>query len=440
MSLGETSFISRLKTLDSTTVAVWACFFAHYMNHVMLYLTPAMFIFIPAIEIPLIDDQFIRGTISSASPLIITILSPAVGITANRFLKSRKWLIGGGLLTMGVAALFSSMAGSAIDLLFAAIIMGIGAAAYHPPGLALITSARRNQLDKNMAIHAIMGNFGTAFTPIVCFFIIVFSSNWRIAFLIYGILSVFTSLPYFLFLPTPSDQNRINSGNSQDENNQSDVSSPIWNRSTLIILVPLLFILVISATRGTIFRTLSSFTTVLMHDFLYLDFLGSALLASVILLIASTGEIITGIVVQTRIARIRAVWLSSILSGSILFVFFLFAPLFQSGFLGAITGVGLYAVLAFVFFLAAPAILAITADATKGSAGLLFGFTFSIATLVGAFAPMIFGGLTEITGSFAPGFLFLASMTLITFFAALALFLLGWTKKSFQLEQVYNQG
>lgn len=90
--------------------------------------------------LPLVQSEFSRtdaemGVLSSSFLLVYAIASPFTGILGDRF--PRKWFVGGGILIWSAATIWSGLAGSFGELLWARAVIGIGEAGYAAvaPGL-----------------------------------------------------------------------------------------------------------------------------------------------------------------------------------------------------------------------------------------------------------------------------------------------------------------
>ena len=104
---------------------------------------------------------------------------------------------------IGASSVFAGFANNPLQISISLVLVGIFAAIYHPVGLAMVVEDRRNT-GMPIAINGVFGNLGVACAALVTGFLIDIW-GWRSAFVIPGLLSVFTGILYWwFFLSTTS--------------------------------------------------------------------------------------------------------------------------------------------------------------------------------------------------------------------------------------------
>jgi len=371
------------------------------MNHIGNYLTPALLIYL---QDDIVLTQTERGLLGTIPMLMLVVLSTLTGWLGDQKPMWRKLMIWFGLIGIGIFGIIMSFANTFLELALATVILGISLSTYHPIAFSLINSMPNK--DKNMGINAVAGNFGSAITPLIAMVIAVYLGGWRFAFLVFSMTQILTGLTFAFFYPSDVETNEYT--NDLKENGLKDEDPFI--KKQIIILV--LLLVVISAFRAPIFRTLSYFTTVIFADAFHFERVESSIITAIALGIGSVAAFLAGWFNNTQIQkktsnkearvniRINTMLLSNGMSALLLFVlaFIVSKPeMILISYLG----------LTFFFFLGAAILPTIISEVTSASGmGSAFGFLFTGATITGAIAPTIFGWLAD-NYSFDEGFIFL---------------------------------
>ena len=104
---------------------------------------------------------------------------------------------------IGASSVLTGFASNPLQISISLVLVGIFAAIYHPVGLAMVVEDQRNT-GIPIAINGVFGNLGVACAALVTGFLIDIW-GWRSAFVIPGLLSVFTGILYWwFFLSTTS--------------------------------------------------------------------------------------------------------------------------------------------------------------------------------------------------------------------------------------------
>ncbi|MFX1252767.1 MAG: nitrate/nitrite transporter [Promethearchaeota archaeon] len=396
---------------SETQTRLWI-YLGHFLNHIGNYLTPALLIYLQT-DIPLTQTE--RGLLGSIPMILLVCLSSIVGTLGDKKHFWRKHLIWFGLIGIGVSGILMTLATSFIDLALATVILGFGLSTYHPLAFYYLNSMP--QRDKNMGIFAVAGNIGTAITPLIAMLLSIFS-GWRFSFLTFAIIMILAGLTFVLLFPNDQEFNTDFDKFNEEEQQKSEV----FSRSQMITLVFL--VVLISATRAPVFRSISYFTSVVFVDGFNFSNIESSILTAIVLGIGAFAALLGGLVNNRKAERgakrdERVIFRTNTLlisngGSTLLLIFLVFLPY-------GITILLIYLLLAFIFFFGAAILPTIISEIVSSKQmGTSFGVFFSGATLAGAIAPTIFGMLADSAGGFSLSFAFLD----IIVFACLLLIIL----------------
>ena len=213
-----------------------------------------------------------------------------------------------------------------------------------------------------------------------------------------------------------------------ESNSHYQVSDQNRSAKSLITLVfaifslPVLLALLVSISRGGVFRSLAVFTATLLNNFFLFDKLQTGLFTSIILGVGALGSVLGGslsdrgdsgfrvnILIGTKI-------LSIITLGAVILLSFqnIETPV-QILFL-----VGTYALWAFFFYGGGPIIQALLGDLVPSNyRSTIFGVSFSIGQIGSSIAPAIFGVLWDNTSAITALMFLLLLLILALFFSVL---------------------
>ncbi|MFX1512905.1 MAG: MFS transporter [Promethearchaeota archaeon] len=369
----------------------------HLLNHVFLYAFPSVVLFVRE-DISLSYPEIgVLGTIPS---ILMVILSPFAGRTKPGF---EVHIIVSGLLIMSFSLLLMSFAQNFMGIAVAVFILGIGAAAYHPPAFSVVSMLYETRKAEGLSLNQGAGAFGTGLAP----FLLTISAGligWR-GTLFFASLTGLLTVPFsiILFIGTPIVIRNLSIkpvvNGKPDHIVQKDYS--------FIALLSgiLLFVLFLSTFRATIFRTVCFFSVTLMKDFYGMSKFESGLITSVLLLLGAIMGFVGGKISDSREnGRIQVLLVSG--GGTVIFslliISFTSAP--------QLFGIFLYSGFVLIYFIGGSSFAALLAEAVpKEQRTTAFGLNFSIGQTAGAFAPAIFGGLLDISMTAAMAYLFIVS-------------------------------
>jgi MFS family permease len=171
----------------------------HFLDHffVLIFATSA------ALMLTLEWNIDYAALIPYATPGFIAfgLFSIPAGWLADRWSRDGMMVIF--FIGIGASSVFAGFANNPLQISISLVLVGIFAAIYHPVGLAMVVEDRRNT-GIPIAINGVFGNLGVACAALVTGLLIDIW-GWRSAFVIPGLLSVFTGILYWwFFLSTTS--------------------------------------------------------------------------------------------------------------------------------------------------------------------------------------------------------------------------------------------
>lgn len=389
---------------------------SHFIHHVLLYAFPALIILIIN-DIPLTYLEM--GILGSLPSLIMAFTSPAIGYLGK---KARKgfFIVLIGVFFFAVSSFCISIANDFLGLFLGNIILGFGCTTYHPVGLGVSANSfsDRNR-GKAMAINHAAGVIGTAVSPFSTLSLALFVLTWRWTFFLLGLVCIFLAIVLLIWMFFQKLITRFETlvslkekQNSQSETmkNSSIRHSPHRNW----ILTSLALIIIISAMRGGVYRSVSYFTTTLLRNFYDFDAFMAGGITSFILLLGSMSDIY-GAVNSDRMGprgRIRIILISALISSLAITSLIVFTVSFTDV-LMIILG---FSVFAIGFYLAGGTLQALQVDLVPvGDRTFFYSLVFSLGLVVSSFSPTIFGALLDEFNSPVGGLLFMLSLMVISF-------------------------
>ena len=95
---------------------------------------------------------------------------------------------------IGLSAVLAGFTNNPLQMAFGLAAIGVFAAIYHPVGIAMVIEGEGN-VGWRLGLNGVWGNMGVAGAPLVTGFILA-EYDWRLAFIIPGILSTLIGLGY----------------------------------------------------------------------------------------------------------------------------------------------------------------------------------------------------------------------------------------------------
>lgn len=155
----------------------------HFLSHMIILVFPAVTIpLMRSFDLPL--EEVVKA--SFYMYLLYGLSAVPVGLIADRWQAKRILLLG--LLAMGLGLVLSGAATSTGAMAASLAVVGIGASAYHPAGLALISHTVQRR-GRALAINGVFGNLGIVAAPFATG-LLTWTFSWRKAFFLIGGLSI----------------------------------------------------------------------------------------------------------------------------------------------------------------------------------------------------------------------------------------------------------
>ena len=159
----------RRRIAESTVFSILlALGFSHFLNDMMGSLLPALY--------PMLKDAYGLsftqiGMITLTSQLISSVLQPAVGMFADR--RPQPYSLAVGMAVTFVGLLLLASAGSYPMLVFAAALVGVGSAVFHPEASRVARMASGGRHGLAQSLFQVGGNIGSSLGPVLAAFIVV---------------------------------------------------------------------------------------------------------------------------------------------------------------------------------------------------------------------------------------------------------------------------
>src|SRR5712671_4806082 len=159
----------RRRVAESTAFSILlALGFSHFLNDMMQSLLPALY--------PMLKGAYGLsfaqiGMITLTSQLISSVLQPAVGMFADRRPQPYSLALGMGATLVGLILLAG--AGSYPMLVFAAALVGVGSAVFHPEASRVARMASGGRHGLAQSLFQVGGNAGSALGPILAALIVI---------------------------------------------------------------------------------------------------------------------------------------------------------------------------------------------------------------------------------------------------------------------------
>src|SRR5271167_3311118 len=157
--------------------------FSHFLNDMMGSLLPALY--------PMLKGAYGLsfaqiGMITLTSQLISSVLQPAVGLFADHRPQPYSLAVGMGVTFIGLLVLAS--AGSYPMLIFAAALVGVGSAVFHPEASRVARMASGGRHGLAQSLFQVGGNAGQAVGPLAAALVVVRWGQSSLAF--FGLLAL----------------------------------------------------------------------------------------------------------------------------------------------------------------------------------------------------------------------------------------------------------
>ena len=335
--------------------------FCHMLNDLMQSMIPALY--------PMIKDQFHLdftqiGLITMTFQLTAALLQPTIGAYTDRRPQPYSLPIGMGATLIGLILL--SAAHDYAMVLFAAALVGVGSAVFHPEASRVVRMASGGRYSFAQSLFQVGGSMGSAVGPLLAALIILPRGQGSIAWFSLGALVAMGVLTrvgmWYAARPRPSRA----AGHSA-----SGASG--LSRSRVVFSIVVLMVLIFSKNIYT--SSLTSFFTFYLIERFHLSVHDAQVQLFIFMAAIAVGTLIGGPITD-RIGRRPMIWISIV--GALPFTLALpYVNLFWTDVLTVIIGL----LMASAF----PAILVYAQELVPGRIGMIsgvfFGFTFGLGGL-----------------------------------------------------------
>ena len=165
----------------------------HFIDH-MLMLIFAKAAFSAGLAFGLAEDGAYAEMIPYGIPSLVLFgaCAPIAAHLADRW--HRNGMIVVFFVGIGLSAMLAGFTNNPLQMAFGLAAIGVFAAIYHPVGIAMVIEGEGN-VGWRLGLNGVWGNMGVAGAPLVTGFILA-EYDWRLAFIIPGILSTLIGLGY----------------------------------------------------------------------------------------------------------------------------------------------------------------------------------------------------------------------------------------------------
>lgn len=359
---------------EGTVFAIlFAISFCHMLNDMMQSLLAALY---PIFKQSYGLDFAQIGLITLAFQMTASLLQPAIGLYADKRPMPFSLAVGMGSTLAGL--LLIARAESFPAILFAACLVGLGSAVFHPESSRVARMASGGRPGLAQALFQVGGNFGSAIGPLAAAFIIVPRGQGSVAWFSLAAMVAIIVLAVVGRWYKSHGMSRMKAYRRRGSAVTLPRRTVIWAITILIALVFSKFIYMASLS--------SYYTFYLIHRF------GVSVEESQIYLFIFLGAVAAGTVIGgpigDRLGRKKVIWCSIL--GVLPFSLALpYASLFWTAVLSVLIG----AILASAF----SAIIVFAQELVPGKVGMVAGLFFGLAFGLGGIGAAALGELADVT-------------------------------------------
>jgi FSR family fosmidomycin resistance protein-like MFS transporter len=351
-----------------------AASFCHFLNDMVQSLLPAIY--------PLLKQTFALdfgqiGLITLTYQLVASVLQPAIGLYTDMRPKPYSLTVGMGFTLVGLLIL--SVTPTYGVLLFAAALVGMGSAIFHPESSRVVRTASGGKHGFAQSFFQVGGNTGSAMGPLLAAFIVLPRGKGSIAW--FSLVALLGMIILARVGAWSKTHRKIAAKTLAASAQQRHDLSPRTVAVSIAILVALIFskfFYMVSLNSYYTFYLISKFHVSVQSSQIYLFIFMGAVAA---------GTLIGG-PIGDRIGRKPVIWGSIV--GVLPFTLMLpYANLFWTSILSVIIGV----ILASAF----SAILVYAQELVPGKIGMVSGMFFGLAFGMAGIGAAVLGNLADRT-------------------------------------------
>ena len=249
------------------------------------------------------DEMILFGTLGM---ILFGATAPLAGLLSDKYGRIPLMIIYH--FGIGFSAITASMSSSPVQLAISLGLIGLFASIYHPVGIAMLLQ-RSGLVGLRLGINGVWGNMGIAIAPVVTG-VILYYGDWRLTFLIPGIVCVLFGILFFLNIT----QHENNDQNKSDKGNKQIGFTPRWQQA--------LFALALSTASGGFLFGAMSF---LLPRYFEINMLSlstnvaiTGILAGVVFACASFAQMAVGWLIDRISPRLVLFWIAL---GQVIFIY-----------------------------------------------------------------------------------------------------------------------
>jgi len=351
-----------------------AASFCHFLNDMVQSLLPAIY--------PLLKESFALdfgqiGLITLTYQLIASVLQPAIGFYTDMRPQPYSLSLGMGLTLVGLLIL--SVAPTYAVLLFAAALVGMGSAIFHPESSRVVRTASGGKHGFAQSFFQVGGNTGSAMGPLLAAFIVLPRGKGSIA---WFSLVALLGMIVLARVGAWSKTHRKIAAKSLAAGVQN---RPALSSKTVALSIAILIALIFSKFFYMV--SLNSYYTFYLINKFHVSVRSSQLHLFVFMGAVAAGTLIGG-PIGDRFGRKPVIWGSIV--GVLPFTLMLpYANLFWTSILSVIIGI----ILASAF----SAILVYAQELVPGKIGMVSGMFFGLAFGMAGIGAAVLGNLADHT-------------------------------------------
>ena len=249
------------------------------------------------------DEMILFGTLGM---ILFGATAPLAGLLSDKYGRIPLMIIYH--FGIGFSAIIASMSSSPVQLAISLGLIGLFASIYHPVGIAMLLQ-RSGLVGLRLGINGVWGNMGIAIAPVVTG-VILYYGDWRLTFLIPGIVCVLFGILFFLNIT----QHENNDQNKSDKCSKQIGFTPRWQQA--------LFALALSTASGGFLFGAMSF---LLPRYFEINMLSlstnvaiTGILAGVVFACASFAQMAVGWLIDRISPRLVLFWIAL---GQVIFIY-----------------------------------------------------------------------------------------------------------------------
>jgi len=264
----------------------------HFTDHLFMLIF-AKAAFSAGLDFGLAKDGAYAEMIPYGIPslLLFGACAPLAAHLADKW--TRNGMIAVFYIGIGLASIATSFATNPLQIGIGLAVLGVFAAIYHPVGIAMVVEGGGN-VGWRLGVNGVWGNMGVAAAPLITGFILS-AYDWRLAFVVPGVISVGIGLAYALF---------VKSGHARPPESTPREKAhvgfaPGWQRALIALAL-------VTSAGGFVFGTMT-FVIPRMFEVsmpnVSTDVAVTGMLAAVVYAVAAFSQLVVGRVIDKRPVR-----------------------------------------------------------------------------------------------------------------------------------------